>query len=177
MVLYSSQTRGKLMNFLLKTTVTISFFGVCLLLAQPSFATSNNLTRCNATNYKEYIFDQDKVDQAQRESFINNNSFNWCDLIGADLSEQNLQGAILTHLDLKYIKCYKTNFDNADFTNVNLSFADCDGASFRATKFNRTNVSGANFSNTIWNEQTIIDMYTEGLYNDPIFTNAIGISL
>lgn len=160
------------MNFFKISFILFSFFFSNLSL---SLVFPQETTKCNASNYKDYIFNPDKINQMLEESRINYSVQNWCDLRGVDFSGENLQGAKLFYLDLSYIKCEGSNFDGADFTRSNLSFANCKGASFKAANFHETQVSGANFSKTIWDNNSIVDtMYTEGLYNSANFKNAIG---
>ena len=116
-----------------------------LIEAEEPIEISNGLkavsNKCNIHNYKDYIFDFQKVDQLIAETGAG------CYLPGVDFSGQNLENAVFTQSDLR-----GANFKGAKLQGVKFIKANLTGANFEDSNYLHAYYRGAILTRATYNE-------------------------
>ena len=94
---------------------------------------------CNISNYKSYVFDQEKYRQLVSETGQG------CDLRGADLSGENFEDAVLWQADLSGAKLIEVDFEDAILRGTNMQGADAYKANFDGAEMTSVDARGAKF--------------------------------
>ncbi|MBC6416176.1 MAG: pentapeptide repeat-containing protein [Bdellovibrionales bacterium] len=118
------------------------------------FSSAQDKSKCNITNYKEFVDDFWKVEKIVRETGCKDKECigKGCQLAGADFSNQDLRGFIFNNANLKGANFKGSNIDDAQFIEADLTGANLEGQLW-----------GANFVDALL-ENAIYDPLLEHYY-------------
>ncbi len=118
----------------MKNQIKIIIVSLGILLGTVQVAWSSETTHeCNETNFKEYVFSKEKIDDLIKRTQKG------CDLRGADLTGAYLYGAYL----------YGAYLTEADLTGAYLKGADLRRANLTGANLNGANLYGANLTGAV----------------------------
>lgn len=101
---------------------------------------------CNADNYQDYIYDEEKTKELIRETGKG------CQLEGFDFRGQGLQSATFQKANLRFAVFRDVNLYSVDFRRADLFLADLYGAELERANFIGSDLRKANLQNTNYME-------------------------